>query len=150
MPITRTPMIDDDGSGTTGTIINNAWKQELYSQIDAAGQGAFLTWSAAGAGPIGALGTGYYIITGSICFLTVRLQWPATADVGAATFTLPRAQLSGVDGGLVQSYGSMQHRCWMPNNANGLCQLMNAVTGAGRTNQEVSGQLVIVHGSYFI
>jgi hypothetical protein len=35
MPITRTPMIDDDGSGTTGTILNNAWKQELYGQIDA-------------------------------------------------------------------------------------------------------------------
>jgi hypothetical protein len=35
MPITRTPMIDDDGSGTTGTIINNAWKQEFYGQIDA-------------------------------------------------------------------------------------------------------------------
>ena len=36
MPITRTPMIDDDGTGTTGTILNNAWKQELYGQIDAA------------------------------------------------------------------------------------------------------------------
>jgi hypothetical protein len=34
MPITRTAMIDDDGSGTTGTIINNAWKQEFYGQID--------------------------------------------------------------------------------------------------------------------
>lgn len=34
MPITRTNMIDDDGSGKTGTIINNAWKQELYGQID--------------------------------------------------------------------------------------------------------------------
>jgi hypothetical protein len=35
-------MIDDDGSGTTGTIINNAWKQELYNQIDAlAGGGDF-------------------------------------------------------------------------------------------------------------
>jgi hypothetical protein len=29
-------MIDDDGSGQTGTIINNAWKQEFYNQIDAA------------------------------------------------------------------------------------------------------------------
>ena len=29
-------MIDDDGSGTTGTVINNAWKQELYNQIDGA------------------------------------------------------------------------------------------------------------------
>ena len=35
MPITRTPIIDDDGSGTTGTVIDNAWKQELYGQIDA-------------------------------------------------------------------------------------------------------------------
>jgi hypothetical protein len=36
MAITRTAMIDDDGSGTTGTIINNAWKQQFYDQIDAA------------------------------------------------------------------------------------------------------------------
>jgi len=36
MAITRTNMIDDDGTGKTGTIINNAWKQELYNQIDAA------------------------------------------------------------------------------------------------------------------
>ena len=36
MAITRTPIHDDDGSGTTGTIIDNAWKQEFYDQIDAA------------------------------------------------------------------------------------------------------------------
>jgi hypothetical protein len=29
-------MVDDDGSGTTGTVLNNAWKQQLYDQIDAA------------------------------------------------------------------------------------------------------------------
>src|SRR4030095_4794406 len=34
MPITRTPMVDNDGTGLTGTPINNAWKQELYNQID--------------------------------------------------------------------------------------------------------------------
>ena len=34
--ITRTPWIDDDGTGTTGTVINNAWKTELYNQIDGA------------------------------------------------------------------------------------------------------------------
>jgi hypothetical protein len=33
--ITRTPIVDDDGTGTTGTILNNGWKQELYGQIDA-------------------------------------------------------------------------------------------------------------------
>ena len=36
MPITRTTMIDDDGTGTTGTILNNAWLQTIYGQIDAA------------------------------------------------------------------------------------------------------------------
>lgn len=34
--ITRTPWIDDDGTGTTGTVINNAEKTALYNQIDAA------------------------------------------------------------------------------------------------------------------
>jgi hypothetical protein len=36
MAITRTPIIDDDGTGTTGTVIDNAWKTEFYNQIDAA------------------------------------------------------------------------------------------------------------------
>jgi hypothetical protein len=34
--ITRTNWIDDDGSGTTGTVINNAVKTDLYNQIDIA------------------------------------------------------------------------------------------------------------------
>lgn len=34
MPITRTPIVDDSGSGQDGTVIDNAWKQELYGQID--------------------------------------------------------------------------------------------------------------------
>ena len=34
MAITRTPIVDDDGSGETGTTIDNLWKQELYDQID--------------------------------------------------------------------------------------------------------------------
>lgn len=35
MPITRTPIVNDDGSGTIGTVFENAWKTELYNQIDA-------------------------------------------------------------------------------------------------------------------
>src|SRR4051812_26307178 len=31
---TRTSITDDDGTGTTGTVINNAWKSELYGQVD--------------------------------------------------------------------------------------------------------------------
>jgi hypothetical protein len=34
--IARTAWIDDDGTGTTGTVINNAWKTEMYNQIDGA------------------------------------------------------------------------------------------------------------------
>lgn len=34
MAIPRTPIVDDSGTGTDGTVINNAWKQELYDQID--------------------------------------------------------------------------------------------------------------------
>lgn len=38
MPVTigRTPWVDDDGSGTTGTVINNAAKTSLYDEIDTA------------------------------------------------------------------------------------------------------------------
>lgn len=35
MSITRTAWTDDDGTGTTGTVINNAAKTQLYDQIDA-------------------------------------------------------------------------------------------------------------------
>lgn len=34
--ITRTSLVDDDGTGTTGTVINDALKQSLYDQIDGA------------------------------------------------------------------------------------------------------------------
>jgi hypothetical protein len=34
--ITRTQWIDDDGTGTSGTVINNAEKTTIYNQIDAA------------------------------------------------------------------------------------------------------------------
>jgi hypothetical protein len=36
MAITRTAWTDDDGTGSTGTVINNAEKTTLYDQIDAA------------------------------------------------------------------------------------------------------------------
>lgn len=42
MAITRTAWTDDDGSGTTGTVINNAEKTALYDQIDAMSHGHLL------------------------------------------------------------------------------------------------------------
>jgi hypothetical protein len=35
MPITRSIWTDDDGSGTTGTVLNNAELQKIYNNIDA-------------------------------------------------------------------------------------------------------------------
>jgi hypothetical protein len=32
--ILRTPMVDDDGTGQVGTVLNDDWKDELYNQID--------------------------------------------------------------------------------------------------------------------
>src|SRR5215831_19305253 len=57
--ITRTPMFDDDGSGEVGTVINNAWKQELYNQIDAANAGTYNA-AVAAATAIGATTTTIY------------------------------------------------------------------------------------------
>lgn len=40
-PIVRTALTDDDGTGTTGTVLNNAWLTALYAAIDAAIQTVF-------------------------------------------------------------------------------------------------------------
>ena len=52
MAISRTAITDDDGTGTTGTVINNAWKTELYNQIDGIFTTAPLDISGASAGQI--------------------------------------------------------------------------------------------------
>jgi hypothetical protein len=152
MPITRTPMIDDDGSGTTGTILNNAWKQGLYDQIDAAGQGPQFTFIPTSP-QLGSLQSGgdlgVYSRLGNWIFLSTRLLWPVNADAAnIATFLLPVPQQNSIDGGLVQSYGPRDCRWWIPNNAP-QCNVLNAVTGAPFTNADLSGQLFIVHGLYF-
>lgn len=54
MAITRTAWTDDDGSGTTGTVINNAEKTTLYGQIDAAIDGADATTRTVAKGGTGA------------------------------------------------------------------------------------------------
>jgi len=61
MAITRTPWIDDDGTGTTGTVLNNAVKQELYDQIDAAIAATFTVapWTPTMTGTSGATGVTY-------------------------------------------------------------------------------------------
>jgi len=96
MPITRTPIIDDDGSGTSGTVIDNAWKQEFYNQIDAVAGGTWIdipynaadytantgTWTFNAAGLL----TWRYCVVGRIVFFLLDLG--GTHTLSAATFSL--------------------------------------------------------------
>jgi hypothetical protein len=95
MPITRTPIIDDDGSGHTGTIINNAWKTELYNQIDGLPgvSGAWATyfpsWQGAdGLGPVLGNGilSGRYLQTGKWIDVAIVLQMGSTTSFGTSSY----------------------------------------------------------------
>ena len=83
MAITRTPQIDDDGSGTTGTIWNNAWKQELYNQIDGSVGGLWTPSPFNAANFTAASGT--WTVSGAV----VNIAWTKIADhVGLVTFSI--------------------------------------------------------------
>lgn len=85
MPITRTPIIDDDGTGTTGTAIDNAWKQELYNQIDA----AVVADSGSTVTQVAAAGN-YDLVTPTSQIRVVRAN-PATGDVTIYSASAGRA-----------------------------------------------------------
>ena len=91
MAITRTAMVDDDGSGTTGTIFNNAWKTELYGQIDAALLGG--SGITANVVTTSATGTVHNLACGPASLLTV-IQCSNASDLtltGVSFTTAPRA-----------------------------------------------------------
>ena len=100
MGITRTAMIDDDGTGTTGTILNNAWKTELYNQIDALAGNPWIliphsagmytatagVWTVSAANQI----TFRYLVIGKIAFFILMLDVTTTTVATARLFvTLP-------------------------------------------------------------
>jgi hypothetical protein len=93
MAITRTAMIDDDGSGTTGTIINNAWKTELYNQIDGAvggySEGAWTPTDLSGAALTFPTAVGGYVLLGPLLFGCAQIAWPATANAATCLLSLP-------------------------------------------------------------
>jgi hypothetical protein len=100
--ITRTPWIDDDGSGTTGTVINNAEKTTLYNQIDAAlaavSPTAPTTWTPtdrSGAGLTFTGATALYVRLGPLVFLTLTMAYPVTATGQSALFSVPILPLAG-------------------------------------------------------
>jgi len=88
MPITRTIMTDDDGTGTTGTILNNAWLQTIYGQVDAlVAPWVPVPFSAAN---FTASGSGTWTVTGT--------QACSTCRIGALMTVLFQTSLSTVGG----------------------------------------------------
>jgi hypothetical protein len=83
--IVRTSWIDDDGTGTTGTVINNAVKTALYNDIDGAlAKVAQLAGGNAFTGNQSVAGT-FTVTTSSVS----RLQVLSTGEVLINTPTNP-------------------------------------------------------------
>lgn len=98
MPITLSRKVDtdDDGSGTVGTIRNNAWLQDLQDRIDAAlgslsAEGTFTPALKFGGNSVGmttSTAVGSYRKIGKLVYVTLRITLTAKgSSTGAATIT---------------------------------------------------------------
>jgi hypothetical protein len=108
MPLGTFTVTDDDGSGTTGTVANNAWLQSLLDLIDTAlGTTAAYTPTWGSTGTANTLGNGTLTGTwhqfGRLVFYTITLTWgnSTSSGTGVWTFTLPATASLGQAGGSV-------------------------------------------------
>ena len=154
MAITRTPMVDDDGSGTTGTIINNAWKQEFYNQIDALGAGLpiqYGVWTPvdlSGAGLTLTNGGSSYARLGRLVFLWGHVQYPTTATAQPAVIGGFPVVNSSQFGGLYHTYG-LATAYQIPTNQ-AYCLPLHPTTMASHTNAVLSAATLIFNGVYLV
>jgi hypothetical protein len=150
MPITRTPIVDDDGSGTTGTVIDNAWKQQLYDQIDALAGGAVTPWTPAdksGANLALTYANGLAVKIGRFVHVQFQVIYPANASGAVAVLgNLPYpARVIGSGG--TPGYGSGA-TMWYIAVDSVLLQPLVLATGAQVTNTALAGINVIVSLDY--
>jgi hypothetical protein len=151
MPITRTAMVDDDGSGTTGTILNNAWKQELYNQIDTL-VGPVQTWTpvdASGAGLTLGTAIGHYTKHGQMVFVTGYVAYPATTNGALAKIGgLPFPAFTRA--GLTPAYGANTSGAMMYfiDSGTTIINLLYAPTSAYIANLQVTGTTLMFSGCY--
>jgi len=147
MPITRTAMIDDDGSGTTGTIFNNAWKTELYNQIDALigiPQTAWTPNDISGANLAIAIAGATYIRLGNLVSIQLQFNYPINSDGSNSAISLPFFCI-GAGGGFAATGGVMrQYAIGSGSNALRLVDM----NGQYLTNAQLSGQGVACAGVY--
>ena len=155
MPITRTTMIDDDGTGTTGTILNNAWLQTIYGQIDALAVPAVnVPYSAANYTAAGAT----WVPSGAAFQATLRYQQlrehrlvclqfdlGGNAAISAATSSLFLA-IPGMPPALATAHSSMAY--WIEP---GIGMGLVSITGASLAfNRDIAGtswpaQATVIH-----
>ena len=147
MAITRTPMVDDDGSGLTGTPINNAWKQEFYNQIDA--MQIIGTWTPTDASAAGLtlnVLSARYARTGIVVLIWCHLVYPATASTASAAIGgLPFLNSTNLSG-FYQTYGLTHSFSLNPNESAVLP--LNPTTFGQRQNVDLSGQTICFAGQY--
>lgn len=124
MAITRTAWTDDDGSGTTGTIINNAEKTTIYNQIDAAIDGADATTRSVAKG-----GTGATTLTAHGVVIGNGASAVAVTAVGA-TGTVLRG-VTGAD----PAYGAVV----LTTDVSGILPTANGGVAAGTSNPTTTG-----------
>jgi hypothetical protein len=151
MPITRTIMIDDDGSGTTGTILNNAWKQELYNQIDAFAAAApqVGTWvpvDASGAGLAITVVTARYWKLDKLVVLSGYFVYPSNSDANVAKVGGIPFPNGAADGGLYLT-NLTAHGFFLVSGATAM-EIRNGATGVPRTNVEMAGANLVIAGTY--
>lgn len=100
MPITRSVWTDDDGSGTTGTPINNAELQKIYNNVDAFVPSAWTPYTPLWAGQGGTVAptlgdgilSGRFHQIGSWVDVAIVLRLGSLSTLGDNTFwtlTLP-------------------------------------------------------------
>ena len=149
MPIVRTPWVDDDGSGTTGTVINNAEKHLLYNQIDAYVGGTLQTWTPidqSGAG-LAFTGPAHYVRIDKLILLMANVLFPSTANGSAVRIGgLPFA-CAASHGGAFQAYGP--GRIWWIQPGTTYLAAFDMTSGGPLTNAAMTGSNNVILGFYY-
>jgi hypothetical protein len=103
----RTALVDDDGTGTVGSILNNAWQTaNIFAPIDALiaalviPSTSWVTYDASGASLVFTGVTGKYIQIGPLLVTMISLAYPSTVNGSGAAVGLPFASV-GYGGGIV-------------------------------------------------
>lgn len=125
MSITRTALTDDSGSGTDGTIINNAWLTNLYNAIDAlGGKKEFWIpakdWVPATNGPCASLATRasgaayqdyqHLAFDGTTAEVAVtNFVWPKSWNLGTITYKVYWSGIAAGAGGVTWQIGGRAH-----------------------------------------